>query len=108
MLRYSDRNIQSTLNISGGFILHNWNVTSNQVGFRDLVLSTMNQAATEAANSSRKFDARKAYFNAFQDLYALVQCTPDLTSLDCFRSLNWTINESPTEKNGGKTYCAEL
>ncbi|KAG2248857.1 putative cysteine-rich receptor-like protein kinase 23 [Brassica napus] len=102
MLRYSNGNILSTLNTNGEFILHNLNVTSDLVRFRDLVLSTMNQAATEAANSSRKFDARMANFTAFQDLYGLVQCTPDLTSQECFRCLNWTTNELPTEKMGAR------
>ncbi|KAG7541786.1 Serine-threonine/tyrosine-protein kinase catalytic domain [Arabidopsis thaliana x Arabidopsis arenosa] len=65
MLRYSDENffLESSLqNGTNGIILINTqNVTSNQQDiFRDLVLSTMNQAANEAANSTRKFDARKA------------------------------------------------
>ncbi|KAG2240432.1 hypothetical protein Bca52824_090750 [Brassica carinata] len=103
MLRYSNGNILSTLNTKGGIILYNTqNVTSNQTEFRDLVLSTMNQAAIEASNSSQKFDARKANFTAFQTLYGLVQCTPDLTSQECFRCLNWTINELPIEKIEGR------
>ncbi|KAL1201611.1 Cysteine-rich receptor-like protein kinase 10 [Cardamine amara subsp. amara] len=104
MLRYSNRNILSTLSTDGGVVLWNTqNVTSNQKDqFRDLVLSTMNQAAIDAANSSRKFDARKANFTALQNLYGLVQCTPDLTRQDCLRCLQQSINQLPTDKIGGR------
>ncbi|KAL1220873.1 putative cysteine-rich receptor-like protein kinase 23 [Cardamine amara subsp. amara] len=103
-LRYSNRNILSTLSTDGGVVLWNTqNVTSNQKDqFRDLVLRTMNQAATDAANSSRKFDARKANFTALQSLYGLVQCTPDLTRQDCLRCLQQSINQLPTDKIGGR------
>ncbi|KAH0902007.1 LOW QUALITY PROTEIN: hypothetical protein HID58_041510 [Brassica napus] len=75
-----------------------------KIEFKDLVLSPVNQTATMASNSSQKFDARKAYFNAFQDLYALVQCTPDLTSQECFHCLNWTINRLPIHRVGGRIF----
>ncbi|KAG2322876.1 hypothetical protein Bca52824_016089 [Brassica carinata] len=63
--------------------------------FRYLVLSTLNQAATKAVASSRKFDARKS-------LYELVQCTPDLTRQDCLRCLKTSINQLPTERIGAR------
>lgn len=79
------------------------NITSNQQAqFRDLVLSTMNQAASEAADSPRKFDARKANWTAPQSLYGLVQCTPDLTRQDCLSCLQQGINQLPTDKIGGQ------
>ncbi|XP_056860314.1 putative cysteine-rich receptor-like protein kinase 23 [Raphanus sativus] len=104
VLRYSNRNILSTLNTDGGIILtSNLTVPSNQqIGFRDLVLSTMNQAATAASNSSHKSYVRKAKFTALQTLYGLVQCTPDLTSQDCLNCLNLTINQLPTENTGAR------
>ncbi|KAG2240418.1 hypothetical protein Bca52824_090736 [Brassica carinata] len=104
MLRYSNRNILSTLNTNGRYRLYNVrNVTYNeQIGFRDLVLSMMNPAATVASSSPRRFDARMANFTPFQNLYGLVQCTPDLTSQDCLSCLNQTINELRTDKIGGR------
>ncbi|CAN8325664.1 unnamed protein product [Cochlearia groenlandica] len=103
MLRYSNRNILSTPNTGGGIILSNTqNVTSNQLGFSNLLLSTMNQAAAEAANSSEKFDATNVNFTAFQSLYALVQCTPDLTRQNCLSCLQQSIAQLPTEKIGGR------
>ncbi|KAF8046083.1 hypothetical protein N665_4039s0002 [Sinapis alba] len=104
MVRYSNRNILSTLSTNGGVTLMNTqNITSNQKDqFRDLVLSTMNQAASEAVNTSRKFDARKANWTAPRSLYGLVQCTPDLTRQDCLSCLQQSINQLPTDKIGGR------
>ncbi|CAH8360147.1 unnamed protein product [Eruca vesicaria subsp. sativa] len=103
MLRYSNRNILSTLTSSGGVIMSNsQNVTSNQTGFRDLVLSTMNQAAADASSSPRRFDARKTNFTAFQTLYGLVQCTPDLSRQDCLSCLQQIVNQLPSDKIGGR------
>ncbi|XP_022555869.1 cysteine-rich receptor-like protein kinase 10 isoform X1 [Brassica napus] len=103
MLRYSNGNILSTLNTNGGIILYNTqNVTSNQTGFRNLVLSTINQAATVASSSPRRFATGKANLTAFQTLYGLVQCTPDLTSQECLRCLNQIVNQLPMDKIGGR------
>ncbi|CAF1857081.1 BnaCnng14620D [Brassica napus] len=103
-LRYSHRNILSTLRTDGGYTLPNLNnIPRNQQDrFRDLVLSTLNQAAAKAVASSRKFDARKVNFTALQSLYGLVQCTPDLTGQDCLRCLQTSINQLPTERIGAR------
>ncbi|ESQ55019.1 hypothetical protein EUTSA_v10024631mg [Eutrema salsugineum] len=103
MLIYSSRNILLNSSLGSGVIMWNTqNVTSNQTGFIDLVSSTMNQAALEAENSSRKFDARKVKFTASQTLYGLVQCTRDLTTQECLSCLQRTINQLPTDKIGGR------
>ncbi|XP_024004618.1 putative cysteine-rich receptor-like protein kinase 23 isoform X3 [Eutrema salsugineum] len=104
-LRFSNRNILSTLSTDGELVLWNpQNVTSNQEDqFRDLVLSTMNQAATEAARSSRKFSTVKANWTALRSFYGLVQCTPDLTRQDCLSCLRHIINRLHTDKIGGRS-----
>ncbi|VVB11966.1 unnamed protein product [Arabis nemorensis] len=104
MLRYSHRNILSTVTLKGGAIMLNSNnISSNQVDrFKDLVSSTMNQAAVEAASSPRKFYTRKANWTAIQTLYGLVQCTPDLTSVDCLSCLQQSINGIPLYRSGGR------
>ncbi|KAF2530479.1 hypothetical protein F2Q70_00032950 [Brassica cretica] len=67
MLRYSHKNILSTLVYEGGFFMFNGNISSNQEDrFEDLVSTTMNQAADKAANSSRKFYTIKANWTALQ------------------------------------------
>ncbi|KAL0890893.1 hypothetical protein Bca101_014876 [Brassica carinata] len=102
MLRYSNRNILSTVIYDGGYIRLNGNVSSNQEDrFEDLVSTTMNQAADKAANSSRKFYTIKANWTALETLYGLVQCTPDLTRYDCLRCLHQSIDGMPLNKIGG-------
>ncbi|XP_019089065.1 PREDICTED: cysteine-rich receptor-like protein kinase 15 [Camelina sativa] len=105
MLRYSDRNILSTLTYNGASTMLNGNISSNQnqiYGYEDLVSSTMNKAAMEAANSSRKFCAMKADSTALQTLYVLTQCTPDLTRVECLRCLQNSINAMPLYRTGAR------
>lgn len=111
MLRYADQNFfldSSLQNGTNGAILYNntrsQSVPTNQLDrFRDLVLSTFNQSATEAAlEYLKKFDVRKASWNAFQNVYVLVQCITDLTRQDCLRCLQETINQLQTDKIGGR------
>ncbi|VVB10328.1 unnamed protein product [Arabis nemorensis] len=105
MLRYADQNFfldSSLQNGTTGLVLANTSKisVSQQDRFSDLVLSTLNKAATEAQNSSRKLNARKANFTAFQTLYVMVQCTPDLQGQDCLRCLQHIITQLPTNRTG--------
>ncbi|KAF8085886.1 hypothetical protein N665_0643s0015 [Sinapis alba] len=96
MLRYSDQNIFSNVSFTDGFIMYNDHYdipAGEQVRFENLALTTMIEAAFEAANTSRHFCTRKTKWNDYQDLHILVQCTPDLTRQDCFRCLDRSINE---------------
>ncbi|CAA7049644.1 unnamed protein product [Microthlaspi erraticum] len=108
MLIYSDRNILLNSSLESGLIEWNpQNVISNQTQFINLVSSTMNQSAVEAASSSRNLDARKANFTAFRTIYVLVQCTPDLTRQECLSCLQQNINQLASDKIGGEVlgYC---
>ncbi|XP_010448745.1 PREDICTED: cysteine-rich receptor-like protein kinase 15 isoform X2 [Camelina sativa] len=105
MLRYSERNILSTLSYNAPSTMWNGNISSNQnqiYGYEDLVSSAMNKAAVEAANSSRKFCAMKADSTALQTLYVLTQCTPDLTRVECLSCLQNSINEMPLYRTGAR------
>ncbi|CAE6181121.1 unnamed protein product [Arabidopsis arenosa] len=104
MLRYSNRNILSTLNTDGGIVIQNtMNFTAvKKDRFRDLVLTPMNLAAIEAARSFKKFAVRKVGLNALQSLYGMVQCTPDLTEQDCLDCLQQSINQVTNDKIGGR------
>ncbi|KAG2239969.1 hypothetical protein Bca52824_091200 [Brassica carinata] len=101
MLRYSHQNILSTLITAGAVVLRN-DSTNQFERFNDVLLSALNPAVTDAASSSRKFDARKASFAASQTFYGLVQCTPDLTTLDCSTCLLTAINLLPSDRLGGR------
>ncbi|XP_027154844.1 cysteine-rich receptor-like protein kinase 10 [Coffea eugenioides] len=58
----------------------------------------MNDIASQAANdrSGKKFAVKEADYSTFQRLYALGQCTPDLSSLDCENCLRNAISQIPT------------
>ncbi|KAF8119120.1 hypothetical protein N665_0001s0169 [Sinapis alba] len=104
MLRYANMNIFSTLQMDEAQTMFSHIIipTNQQEGFRELVLSMMNNAAAEAAASSRRFGAREANFTGFQSVYGLVQCTPDLTTQDCSRCLETSINQLPTTYTGAR------
>ncbi|XP_010448761.1 PREDICTED: cysteine-rich receptor-like protein kinase 8 isoform X2 [Camelina sativa] len=91
MLRYSHRNILSTLTYDGHLFMQNMNnISSNQNQielFIATVSSSMNRAATEAVKSSRNFYTIKTELTKFQTFYGLLQCTPDLTRQDCMSCL---------------------
>ncbi|XP_010448725.1 PREDICTED: cysteine-rich receptor-like protein kinase 19 [Camelina sativa] len=104
MLRYSNKSILFTLNTDGKkFMIQASNFTSvKQDRLRDLVLSPMNLAAIEAARSPAKFAVRKIALTSIQNLYGMVQCTPDLAEAECLDCLQQGINQISNEKIGGR------
>ncbi|XP_010427120.1 PREDICTED: cysteine-rich receptor-like protein kinase 10 [Camelina sativa] len=103
-LRYSDRNILSTLATSPGVLLTNTNNVTADLRDRlgDVLNSTMNEAAMIAVNSSRKFGLRRADLTLSERFYGMVQCTPDLTSDECNVCLQRAIDGLPREQVGGR------
>lgn len=103
-LRYSDRNILSTLATSPGVLLTNTNNVTAELRdrLRDVLNSTMDDAARTAVNSSRKFALKKTDFTPTKRFYGLVQCTPDLTSDECNVCLRRAIDGLPREQVGGR------
>ncbi|CAA7037133.1 unnamed protein product [Microthlaspi erraticum] len=104
MLIYSHKNILSTVTYGAGYMgLNTKNISSNQEDrFEDLVSLTMNQAALEAASSSRKFSMIKTNWTALTSLYALAQCTPNLRKVDCLSCLYQSIYGMPLNRVGGR------
>ncbi|CAA2973283.1 cysteine-rich receptor kinase 10 isoform X1 [Olea europaea subsp. europaea] len=99
MLRYSNISIFSRSEQNGGIILSNsQNITNQPDRFRTVLAATLNELATEATNSlsGKKFATKQANFTAFQTLYTLAQCTPDLSSGQCNTCLQDCISNFPT------------
>ncbi|CAI9760046.1 unnamed protein product [Fraxinus pennsylvanica] len=99
MLRYSNISIFSRADQNGGIILsNNQNITDQPDRFRTVLAATLNESATEAANdlSGKKFATKQANFTAFQTLYTLAQCTPDLSSGQCNTCLRDCISNFPS------------
>ncbi|XP_028788546.1 cysteine-rich receptor-like protein kinase 10 [Neltuma alba] len=96
MVRYSDRYFFSSVNTSAGSCGANTNnVANNQTGFMNLLSTTMNKAADEAAKSGmgkKNFATEEASLQ-FQTMYCLVQCTPDLSPQGCRTCLRDAIGD---------------
>ncbi|KAL4628546.1 hypothetical protein ACB092_05G247100 [Castanea dentata] len=109
MIRYSNESIFSTAVISPTVYLWNTNNITNQDQFNKLLNTAMTSLASQASDvpiGAKKFETSKVNISAFQTLYSLVQCTPDLSSTDCNFSLQKTaINRLPIccgGKQGGR------
>ncbi|CAH8385829.1 unnamed protein product [Eruca vesicaria subsp. sativa] len=97
MLRYSNQSIVGKMRVRPAAFLYNkQNITESQLSrFNESLASLLIDASVKAASSSTKFATEKANFTVFQTIYSLVQCTPDLTNLDCESCLRQTINWLP-------------
>ncbi|TKY71218.1 Cysteine-rich receptor protein kinase 10 [Spatholobus suberectus] len=108
MVRYSNRSFFSTVDTRPRVGLLNTANISNQESFMRLLFRTINTTADEAANFSigaKKYATRQANISAFQTLYCLAQCTPDLSPQDCRRCLSGVIGDLPwccQGKQGGR------
>ncbi|KAF2303634.1 hypothetical protein GH714_020415 [Hevea brasiliensis] len=108
LLRYSNQSFFSIMSEQPMVYMWNTQNITDQDRFNQLLSNSMNDAATEAANASpgaKKFAVNESNFNAFQKLYNLVQCTPDISSSDCNRCLQAAISNLPNccgGKQGGR------
>ncbi|XP_020967759.1 putative cysteine-rich receptor-like protein kinase 9 [Arachis ipaensis] len=63
-----------------------------------LLATTLNDAIAEAAksaNGNKKFATKHVSLGGSQNVYTLVQCTPDLSSQDCSKCLNDVMKDIP-------------
>ncbi|MBA0627036.1 hypothetical protein Godav_004590 [Gossypium davidsonii] len=94
MLRYSNRSIFSSMAERPNVSLSYRVGAMEPYRFNRLVATVMKDIATRAPNATsrtKKFATKEATFNAFQTLYSLAQCTPDISSEDCYRCLQDAI-----------------
>lgn len=103
MVRYSNQSFFGIMD--QGPYVQIWddrNITGNQTRFTELLGSTMNDVAVQAANddSGRKFATRVANINSSLTLYALGECTPDLSPSDCNLCLRIAIGRLQVTFNG--------
>ncbi|GFP82105.1 cysteine-rich receptor-like protein kinase 10 [Phtheirospermum japonicum] len=91
-VRYSNESIHGILaDIRPGYILYNTaNVTSGLDRFREVRAELLGDLRAQAANGSslRKAAAGNRSVSASQTIYALVQCTPDLSPANCSSCLS--------------------
>ncbi|KAG5152970.1 hypothetical protein JHK84_029442 [Glycine max] len=83
MLRYSNSSILNNIVPSFGLGNEPSVPDSDHTRFNDVLAPTLNDAAREAVNSSKKFATKEANFTSSMKLYTLAQCTPDLSTSEC-------------------------
>ncbi|KAF8409482.1 hypothetical protein HHK36_005558 [Tetracentron sinense] len=98
MLRYSNQSIFSIMQEAPAISMYNTQNISEPSRFNQLLADTMAGLASRATSgqSSRNFATEEANFTAFQTLYSLVQCTPDISGSDCNRCLRSGIATLPS------------
>ncbi|CAK7350967.1 unnamed protein product [Dovyalis caffra] len=89
-LRYSNRNIFSAMDTDFTLFMTNPNNITANIEYNELVVRTITGAAKEAASApsgAKKFAVKKVIDTWREDLYVLVECTPDLSTSDCKQCL---------------------
>ncbi|KAG6754693.1 hypothetical protein POTOM_040487 [Populus tomentosa] len=84
-LRYSSQNFLAHLDVSGNFPQYNKKDVKNPVQFRSVVNETLDNLIKQAAfnASANMYATTEVPFNDTYTLYALVQCSTDLSPDDC-------------------------
>ncbi|XP_057986382.1 cysteine-rich receptor-like protein kinase 10 [Hevea brasiliensis] len=108
LLRYSNQFIFSSMAQEPVvYLLNSQNIT-DQGRFDELLMTTMDDTASQAANASsgaKKFAIKEVNFTERQNLYTLAQCTPDLSVSDCRQCLQTAMSRLPgccSGKQGGR------
>lgn len=107
MLRYSNKTIFRVLETGPTYYMWNTNNVTDDVSlFNQALQDLLRRLRSTAAsgNSQKKFATGDATAS-FRTIYALVQCTPDLSELQCSDCLDRAIGEIPnccSGKIGGR------
>ncbi|KAH7569241.1 hypothetical protein JRO89_XS06G0128700 [Xanthoceras sorbifolium] len=107
MLSYSNRTIFGVKDTSRIFYMWNTRNVSSVDQFNQVLTTLLESLRSRAASGSslRKFATGNATAPDFKTLYALVQCTPDLSKeecSDCLVSVTGLIPECCDGKEGGR------
>ncbi|EOY28586.1 Cysteine-rich RLK 29, putative [Theobroma cacao] len=109
LLRYTNRSIFGVAETNPSFYMWNVNNVTDLDAFNQALIALMDNLSTNASSgtSLRKFATGSAEVTAAQTIYALVQCTPDLTRPACSSCLSQAIALLPSccnSKQGGMVF----
>ncbi|OMP09756.1 hypothetical protein COLO4_05159 [Corchorus olitorius] len=97
MLRYTNRSIIGVP--ERDIPLYSWNLNdvTNVDAFNQALTALLDSLKTKASSgdSLRKFATGSVKVTDFQTIYALVQCTPDLTAMQCSSCVSLAVNYIP-------------
>ncbi|CAH8304481.1 unnamed protein product [Eruca vesicaria subsp. sativa] len=93
-VRYSNTSFLGTLGLSPrASITNGANVTSDQTEFKKIWEDLVVRMIDAASSSDSHYTANTAALTTFQEVYAMMQCTPDLSSDDCKTCLRRSASE---------------
>ncbi|KAL4628563.1 hypothetical protein ACB092_05G248300 [Castanea dentata] len=106
-LRYSNRSIFNVMEANPLIAFYNTGNVQDVEAFNNVLLPLLNRLRnrTASGNSTRKFALQSASAPNFQTIYALLECTPDLSKLECNSCLEQVQSYIPqccNGKQGGK------
>ncbi|XP_065617512.1 cysteine-rich receptor-like protein kinase 10 [Quercus suber] len=109
ILRYSNRSFFSQVDEKPMFRLYNTQNVTDQAKFNQLLNSSMielaNKTTSDVPTAAKNYGTSQVNISAFQTLYNLVQCTPDLSSANCSSCLLDALKLLPwccSGKQGGR------
>ena len=103
-LRYSNRSIFNAMEASPLFAFYNTGDVSDVEAFNNVLLPLLNilRNRTASGNSTHKFALQSAPAQNFQTIYGLLECTPDLSKLECNSCLEQVQRYIPQCCNGNR------
>nr|GMD91805.1 cysteine-rich receptor-like protein kinase 25 [Ipomoea batatas] len=96
LLRFSENPMLGILDQSVWFPMRNTDNNTRPNEYMQMVGNMLDQLISPASTGSdKKFAVLQANFNGFERVYALGQCTPDLSNVDCQICFRNAINTLP-------------
>ncbi|KAK9133581.1 hypothetical protein Scep_013109 [Stephania cephalantha] len=95
VFRYSDRNFTSQSQTQPVVYIYALLNVSNPDGFKEIIGSFMQNLAETASSSPSRFAVNVTKYEDFRNMYGVVQCTRDLSEMDCNICLHEMINRIP-------------
>ncbi|KAH7860617.1 hypothetical protein Vadar_015597 [Vaccinium darrowii] len=105
LLKYSNVDFFGNIDDQNKFALYNVQNVSDPVYFNKKTKELLGNLAEEAYVSSKMYSAGEMMIGESKKLYGLVQCTRDLSSVDCKKCIDGAIDKLPSccdGKQGGR------
>ncbi|XP_062028328.1 cysteine-rich repeat secretory protein 38-like [Rosa rugosa] len=105
MLKYSNGNFFGQIDSTNKFYMWNTKTVSNPTPFNKNVKKLLSGLSNKASSNRKFYSTGELQLDKSNKLYGLVQCTRDLSRLECKKCLDVAISELPKccdAKRGGR------
>ncbi|XP_028051190.1 cysteine-rich repeat secretory protein 38-like [Camellia sinensis] len=96
LVKYSNTDVFSKIDIGNKFYLWNERNVSNPLSFNQKTKNLLRQLSQQAYVAPKMYATGELKLRYSEKLYGLVQCTRDLSSVDCKKCLDRIISELPS------------